>query len=186
VRRSARTFDRRTAEAGLTLLELAVVIFLIGLTVTLAAPYFSGFRNSQIKNEVRRLAGRIAFVYDTAASHKLVMRMTFDLDGNRYFVSQLDPYAVMPIFAPASQGGTAPVMLPQGVRLRDVTVENQGTISRGTVSCQFYPEGYVDATIIHLDDEWGDLFTLMVDPLTGRVAIARGEYDLASRRRAGQ
>ena len=168
---------RPPADTGFTLLELAVVLFLIGLTATLVAPYFSGFRGSLLKSEVRRLAGRIAFVYDKASSHKLVMRLTFDLDGNSYFVSKLDPYAPMPVFVPDSQTGSAPVMLPAGVRLRDVTVENQGTVGRGLISCMFYPEGYADAAIIHLGDEWGNIFTLAIDPLTGRVAIARGQYD---------
>jgi prepilin-type N-terminal cleavage/methylation domain-containing protein len=170
--------------AGFTLLELAVVLFIIGLTVTLVAPRLGGLRGMRLKSEVRRLAGRIAFISDKAASNKLVMRLTFDLDGNRYFVSQLDPYAAMPTFVPDSQSGAAPIRLPSGVRLRDVTVENIGTVSRGMTSCNFYPEGYGDATIIHLDDEWGEVFTLAIDPLTGRVAIARGEYNATARRRA--
>jgi len=140
----------------------------------------------RLKSEVRRLAGRIAFVSDKAAADKLVMRLTFDLDSNRYFVSQLDPYAAMPTFVPDSQAGAAPIMLPRGVRLRDVTVDNSGTLMRGIISCHFYPEGYVDATVIHLDDEWGEVFTLAIDPLTGRVAIARGEYNATARRRAGR
>ena len=45
--------------------------------------------------------------------------------------------------------------LPPDVRLRDATVEGTGTVSRGTVSCIFYPEGYVDATVVHLRDAGG-------------------------------
>lgn len=177
---------RPPAEGGFTLLELAVVLFIIGLALTLVTPYFRGFRGTLLKSEVRRLAGRVSYLYDQASSHKLVMRLTFDLDNNRYFVSALDPYAPMPVFVPDREPGAAPVMLPMGVRLRDVTVENSGAQSRGTISCHFYPEGYVDATIIHLTDEWGDVFTLSLDPLTGRVAIGRGEDSSTLRRRAAR
>jgi prepilin-type N-terminal cleavage/methylation domain-containing protein len=186
VRRSSRTCESPPPEAGFTLLELAVVLFIIGLTLTLVAPHVGGLRGMLIKSEVRRLAGRITFLSDQAASHKLVMRLTFDLDNKRYFVSQLDPYAAMPTFVPDNQPGTAPITLSRGVMLRDVTVGNIGTLARGTISCNFYPEGYVDATVIHLGDEWGEVFTIAIDPLTGRVAIGRGEYNPTARRRAGR
>lgn len=186
MRRPSRTCESPPPEAGFTLLELAVVLFIIGLTLTLVAPHVGGLRGMLIKSEVRRLAGRIAFISDQAASHKLVMRLTFDLDSNRYFVSELDPYAAMPTFVPDSQPGDAPITLPTSVALRDVTVENLGTLTRGTISCNFYPEGYADATVVHLGDEWGEIFTLAIDPLTGRVAIGRGEYDPTARRRAGR
>jgi len=185
-RAGARSIGGPPAEGGFTLLELAVVLFIMGLALTMVTPYFRGFRGTLLKNEVRRLAGRVSYLYETASAQKVVMRLTFDLDGNRYFVSRLDPYAPMPVFVADRQPGAAPVMLPMGVRLRDVTVENSGTLSRGTISCHFYPEGYVDATVIHLTDEWGDVFTVSLDPLTGRVAIWRGETNPGLRRRAAQ
>ena len=179
-----RPLSRPAAAAGFTLLELAVVLFIIGLTLTLVAPHVGGLRGMLLKSEVRRLAGRIAFISDEAASHKLVMRLSFDLDTNRYFVTQLDPYAAMPTFVPDNHPGDTPITLPRSVMLRDVTVGNIGTLSRGIISCNFYPEGYADAAVIHLGDEWGEIFTIAVNPLTGRVAIARGEYNATERRRA--
>lgn len=185
IARRAGTRDR-AATAGFTLIELAVVIFIIGLTLALVTPHVGGLRGTRLKSEVRRLAGRIAYIGERATANKLVMRLTFDLDNNRYFVSELDPYAAMPTFVPDSQPGAAPIRLPNDVFLRDVTVENIGTLNRGMISANFYPEGWVDATLIHLGDEWGDIFTLAIDPLTGRVAIWRGELNPTAQRRARQ
>ena len=67
------------------------------------------------------------------------------------------------------------MLLPDSVHIRDVTVEGIGTLSRGTLATQFYPEGYVDATLVHLIDQKGRVMTLRIDPLTGQVAIARGD-----------
>jgi hypothetical protein len=86
-----------------------------------------------------------------------------------------DPYAPQPAFFPDRSPSGARVLLPDGVRIRDVTVEGIGTLSRGTISTQFYPEGYVDATLVHLIDKKDRVMTLRIDPLTGQVAVARGD-----------
>ena len=43
---------------GFTLLELAVVIFIMALMFTLAVPYTGGYRKARLKSEARRLAGQ--------------------------------------------------------------------------------------------------------------------------------
>jgi hypothetical protein len=43
------------------------------------------------------------------------------------------------------------------------------------VATNFYPEGYMDATVVHLIDESGDVMTLEFSPLTGEVAIFAGD-----------
>jgi hypothetical protein len=65
--------------------------------------------------------------------------------------------------------------MPQGIRIRDVTVEGLGTFARGVVSAQFYPGGYVDATLIHLADDRGEIYSLAIDPFSGHVSIAQGD-----------
>jgi general secretion pathway protein H len=170
---------RTRASSGFTLLEIAVVIFIMGLMLTIVTPYIGGFRGAALKSETRKLAGRAAYLYDTASARKLVMQLTFDMDTNRYYVTALDPYANEPLFLPYKEPGATPVMLPAGVRIRDVTVEGIGTLARGTAHCLFYPEGYVDATIIHLRDDSGSVFTLRFAPLTGRVQIQQGDISPA-------
>jgi prepilin-type N-terminal cleavage/methylation domain-containing protein len=165
----------KSASPGFTLLELAVVIFIMGLMLTLALPYLGGFRQAALKSQARRLAGRATYMYDEATGHKLVLRLIFDMDNNGYAVAQLDPYAVKPVFAPDTSLSAHPVMLPAAIRIRDVTVEGIGTFNKGTIACTFYPEGYVDATVVHLEDASGDVMTLEISPLTGQVAIVNGD-----------
>jgi prepilin-type N-terminal cleavage/methylation domain-containing protein len=164
-----------SASPGFTLLELAVVIFIMGLMLTLALPYLGGFREAALKSQARRLAGRATYMYDEATGHKLVLRLIFDIDNNGYAAAQLDPYAVQPVFAPDTTMSGRPVMMPAAIRIRDVTVEGIGTVNRGTIATNFYPEGYVDATVVHLEDASGDVMTLEFSPLTGQVAIISGD-----------
>jgi prepilin-type N-terminal cleavage/methylation domain-containing protein len=179
-RRSAalsRGAPRLAASPGFTLLELAIVIFIMGLMLTLTMPYLGGFRRAQLRSQARRLAGRATYLFDQAAGHKLVLRLIFDLDSdnNGYAVARLDPYAIQPVFAPDRTPSSRPVMMPASIRIRDVTVEGIGTQRKGTIACNFYPEGYVDATVVHLEDASGDVMTLEFSPLTGQVAVVAGD-----------
>ncbi len=166
---------RASFARGFTLLELAVVIFIMGLMMLIAMPYFGGFKSAQLRSVARTMAGRATYLYEEASAQKLVIRMVFDLNHNTYRVLVLDPYATLPIFTPDPAPGDTPVVLPSSVAIRDVTVEGIGTCRRGMIACQFYPDGYVDATLIHLVDSNGDVMTLGVNPLTGQVRIANGD-----------
>ncbi len=170
-----RPYGTERDAAGFTLIEIAVVLFLIALMALLIIPSSKGFHVSRLKHEARRLAGRASFLYDQASAEKMVLRLTFNLDAQGYSVTRLDPHSPNPAFVPDLEAGAGPVMLPPDVHLRDVTVEGKGTLTRGTATCTFYPEGYVDATVIHLVDPAGTVFTLTFQPLTGRVTIARGD-----------
>ena len=151
------------------------MIFIMGLMLGLAMPYLGGFHSAELKSEARRLAGRATYLYDEAATHQVIYRMTFDLDHNAYFVTRLDPYAAQPRFMPygGPWGGT--VVMPPGIILRDVSVEGIGAVKAGAISCNFYPDGYVDAAVVHLVSVSGKVLTMSFNPLTGNVVIASGD-----------
>jgi len=165
----------RRSAPGFTLLEIAVVIFIMGLVMTLAIPYLGGFHGAELKSESRRLAGRANYLYDQASIEKVSYKMTFNLDNNSYFVTRLDPYAPQPQFVPYSGPWGFQVVMPPGLKLRDVSVEGIGGVKIGSISCQFYPDGYVDATVIHIVTASGEVMTLSFNPLTGNVAIESGD-----------
>jgi hypothetical protein len=151
------------------------VIFLMGLMLSLVMPYLGGFGRATLRSQARRLAGRATFMYDEAAGHKVILRLTFNLDLNTYTVARLDPYAIRPAFQVDRSPAGSAVAMPPVVRIRDVTVEGLGTARRGTIATNFYPEGYVDATVVHLEDTSGNVMSLFFNPLTGKVAITQGD-----------
>jgi prepilin-type N-terminal cleavage/methylation domain-containing protein len=166
---------RPSRARGFTLLELAVVFFIMGLVMLIAMPYVGGLRSSQLKSEARRLASRSNYLYEEAGAQKVLLRLTFDLDHNGYFVTRLDPFAPQPQFLPDRGPAGAAVHLPPNVHLRDVWVEGAGSFRRGTISSQFYPSGVADRVVIHLTDSSGDVMTLSINPFDGRTAIAAGD-----------
>jgi prepilin-type N-terminal cleavage/methylation domain-containing protein len=167
---------------GFTLLELAIVMFIMGLMLSLVMPYLGGFRYAKLKSETRRLAGRASYLFDEASGQKVMLRLVFDIDHDGYWVARYDPYSPHPtdkepVFTQDKGPGAQPVLLPPDIRIRDVTVEGVGTTNEGQAFCQFYPEGYVDATVVHLIDASGNVMTLALNPLTGQVEIAAGDVE---------
>lgn len=165
----------RPGAPGFTLLEIAVVIFIMGLIMSLAMPYFGGLHSAELSSQARQLAGRATYLYDEASVQKVIYRMTFDIDHNTYFVMRVDPYAPQPKFTPFAGLWDGQVVMPPGVKLRDVSVEGIGGARTGAISCNFYPDGYADTTVIHLATDGGKVLTLSINPLTGGVAIISGD-----------
>src|SRR5216684_2180379 len=172
---SPRRFARNSG--GFTLLELAVVMMIMGLVIMLAIPYLGGLGNAQLKSEARRLASRANYLYQEAAAQKVMLRLVFDLDGNGYFVMRLDPLATKPAVVRESGPAGVRALMPPGVRIRDVWVEGNGALRKGSISCQFYPTGYVDATVVHMTDARGVVYTLSISPTSGQVAITNKDLD---------
>jgi general secretion pathway protein H len=160
---------------GFTLLELAVVLFIMGLVMLIAMPYFGGLQSSQLKSEARGLASRSSYLYEEAGAQKVLLRIVFDLDHNRYSVQRLDPFAVNPRFVTETGPAGHPVQLPSDIRLRDVWVQGAGGFRRGVISTQFYPSGVADAALIHLVDQQGAVMTLAINPFNGRAAVEHGD-----------
>lgn len=181
-RKARRDDAARNWPGGFTLLELAIVLFLIGLVMMIAMPYFGGFRGARLKSEARRLASRANYLYQEAGAQKVLLRLTFDLDNNSYFITRLDPFAVRPVFMPERGPAGVRITLPADVRMRDVRVEGAGDFRRGTISAQFYPSGSADASVIHLADTDGKVVTLSINPFSGRVSIVEGDLNPASAR----
>jgi general secretion pathway protein H len=165
---------------GFTLLELAVVLFIVGLVMLIAMPYFGGITGSQLKSEARRLASRTNYLYEEAGAQKVMLRLVFDIDRNRYSVQRLDPFAAQPRFVPETGPAGQSVELPASVRLRDVWVQGAGGFRHGAISTQFYPSGVADAAIIHLKDNRGSVLTLAINPFNGRAAIVQGDLSGAA------
>jgi hypothetical protein len=69
------------------------------------------------------------------------------------------------------------VTLPEPVGFLDVVLPlTAGKLQDGVAFTDFYPDGYVDLTVIHLDNGF-EAYTLRVEPLTGHVYVTAGYQD---------
>ena len=98
-----------------------------------------------------------------------------DLDRQQYWVARLDD-ATGELVEDTDLLARR-IELPAGIRIADVVVPGVGKLSGGLAPTRFYPEGYADASVIHLVDENGHAYTLRIDPIRGRGVVLEGYRD---------
>lgn len=73
-----------------------------------------------------------------------------------------------------------PTQLRRGTRFaRVVTTHHQEPVEEGTASIGFFPNGFVEQSMIWLSDERGESWmTLRIDPMSARVFARGGDLDM--------
>jgi general secretion pathway protein H len=182
----AGTARRHRADAGFTLLELAVVLFIIGVFSALVVPLFGGLGRDELKTTARRLAGTTKYLYNESALSGRPYRLVFDLDAGSFGGRRLETSGEL--VGLSGSGGEH--TLPNDVRFRDVVVAGRGMTSSGTTYAAILPVGWIDETVIHLEDSGGHVLTVRLLPLTGTSEVYEGyrEFDnlAASQRSSGR
>ncbi len=197
--------DKR-AEAGFTLIEMVVVLLLAALVITLAVPQFKARTDADLKHSALKLAATIEYTFNQAAFRRETYRLHYDLGSSRYWLDKfVDPAAEAAAKAgnaeplgeqaetpPPDEGDadagqphyvvdrrilSQPVTLPDGVQITDVTTQYLESTSEGEAFTHFFPDGYVEPTVVHLADRNKKEYTLYVSPLSGKVKVLAGRRE---------
>lgn len=67
--------------------------------------------------------------------------------------------------------------LPEGLRLREVETTLEGLVREGRALTHFLPQGYATPSWVHLEDEDGNEYTVVIRALPGQVGIYDGRVD---------
>lgn len=157
-------------KAGFTLIEIVVVMVLISLFMVLSIPLFGNVGTGSLDTSARRLSGTIKYLFNEAALTGHEYRLIYDLDQRSYRAQVLE--ADGEVVDDPDQGRQA--TLKGAVRFRDLQVPGRGKFSAGQVTIRIDPSGWVEETVIHLDDGKDKMLTLRVMPLTGTTEIFEG------------
>ena len=164
----------RSATSGFTLLELAIVLLILGIAASFVVPRLRTTDDVALQASASRLASTARWLYEEAAFRRLPMRLNVDLDKQVYWVTVFNDDLEEPDFVVDGSPLAQPVALPDAVAFLDVVLPAIGKVQEGVVFAQFYPEGYADALVVHLEGRQGGRTTLAVEPLTGRARVADG------------
>ncbi|MBI3801651.1 MAG: prepilin-type N-terminal cleavage/methylation domain-containing protein, partial [Deltaproteobacteria bacterium] len=162
---------------GFTLLELSLVLFIIGLLVTVIVPRLGDLDDTRLEASARRLAALARYLNGEAAFRSQLYRLNYDLDKRAYWVSVLTPHQNAPEFIIDTSLLARPVQLPPSITFVDIHVPSAGHVSTGQVYTHFYPQGYTDPTTIHLRDQHSRVVTVTIPPLPAEVGVSEGYVD---------
>ena len=140
--------------AGVTLIELLIVLMIIGFASAIVIPILSGgVSNSELRSAARQLASGLRMARSEAVSQRRETFLVIDLAGRRFKVDR----------------ETTEHPLPRDVELKLFTAQRD-LIDDKVGSIRFFPDGGSNGGRITLAA--GERkFEVDVDWLTGRVAI---------------
>jgi len=167
------TAGRLSSQSGFTLIELMLVVMLLGLMASLSLPLISGFEPNRLDASARRLAGTVKYLYNEAAMTGLEHRLTFEIAENSYHAGNVNRSGeLQPL-----QGVAAKKNLSSGVKFVSIYQPQRGEQKDGEITTALLPGGWMEETIIHLEDDNQMKLTLRVVPLTGLTEIYEGYRD---------
>lgn len=165
--------------AGFTLLELTLVLLILAVVLGIVVPRLRDTDRARLESEVRKLAVTLRYLRQAAILNGRTYRLNYGIDDGRYWVTSADGDDSLGSFQPDSEI-MRPVVLSSPVGFSDLVLPDTiGMVQEGSGFTDFYPDGWVDLTLLHLDNGQ-ESYTLFVDSLTGHVSIAAGYHELPS------
>ncbi|KPJ78740.1 MAG: hypothetical protein AMJ54_02095 [Deltaproteobacteria bacterium SG8_13] len=153
-------------DQGFTLVELAVVILLISLTLVFAAPRLpepplidpAGTLARWIILNVRDLRERAVREQNRFTLH-------VGIDNSRFWVTHAAMTAEQ-----QQQAEEAGYRLPAGVRIADVEYPDGSRLLSGQADIAFHVRGYSDRVMLHIADG-EDRMSFQIEPFLSRVKV---------------
>lgn len=192
------------SERGLTIVEILVVLAIAAAIMGLSFSTFSSLKHAKLRAEAMRLSGALRMVYGRAAVNGIRYQVSFDLDEGSYRVDcseenvllpddaepspfdsddeEADPFglgAQLPTLGDCSEPLLEPTTLRGDIRFaRMVTTHHEDPVEEGTHTIAYFPNGFVERSLIWLQSGEDNFLTLSIDPMTGGVKIYPGDIDV--------
>lgn len=181
------------SQRGFTLIEVMIVLAIIAGVVVLGAPRLFK-QNTNIKSVVRNLSVLTKETRNRARLSNTTYRIAFSikLDESEYWVEKSsgpkpidlealknppreedkDENAPPPPFTPDTSLMKKPKALPSGINLVSVeSINISEPIKEGLAYIHFSPEGFVEASAVQISNAQNQIWTLVINPITGQADI---------------
>jgi general secretion pathway protein H len=145
-----------SAGDGFTLIELAVVLFIISLTVAIVFPSFYNLGERRIDSEANRIASLLRYLNDSAIYTKETYSVKFDFKDDAI-----------------SWDGPDGEKHEKIKSLSSLYLPSKGQINEGEASIFFGPLGAAESIEVHLKDKERGM-TVSFSPVSGRAKISGG------------
>ena len=157
-------------EKGYTLIEMAVVVLLIGLTIGIAVPKVRDtFAGDNLKKSTRQLIGLTRELRSTAVREQLDYELHIDLDRQKFWSCSADTTPEKRDELKRRASG-----LSTGIRISDVWLSGNEKKAQGEVILRFFKKGYAQPARIRIGSESRKL-ALVLTPYIPTVEVIEEE-----------
>ncbi len=154
-------------QKGFTLIELMVVMLLISIILAVAIPRFeSAPLQDPGKKLSRWMINAVRHLRAAAIQKQMVQALVVDLSEQRMWMI----HETMNEEEQAAAAEKA-FKLDRSMRIVNAQYPERERISTGTIEIRFYPAGYSDRVLIHIEDESAQRFSYLLEPLLPKVKI---------------
>ena len=153
---------------GVTLIELAIVLLIIAVLVTVVFPKFhTGLLDgARFRSSVNRIASVAEYAHQRAACAQLTHSLHLDVEKGTYWVTSetSDGQTVL-----VADGISLKGRLPEGVRFGGVEFPGINSFSQDAVTIKFSPQGWAEPAKIYVVSSQGETMSIVIDELSGHV-----------------
>jgi len=148
-------------------MELIVVVALIGIMLVFSVPRV---QDTVFSNASRKTANWLMMTVkelkEKAATEQKRHVLHVNLDTNALWLSNetMEEDAVLE----AEEKG---YVLPDGVRLQAVEYPGREAVTDGQADITFFPQGYSDKALIHVESETHGAMTFLIEPFLSDVIV---------------
>jgi type II secretory pathway pseudopilin PulG len=153
---------RKKSLAGLSLLELLVVVVIIGSLVSLSLPRFrSTFNNLRFDSFCQDLANRMRYLRERASLEQEIYRMEVDHENKIIRIE-------------VAEGGTQDFKAVRGLLGRSISIPQGYEVTIEEPQIIFFPDATIEGSDIQVRDSQNK-GTIFIKQATGIVELVRDE-----------
>lgn len=161
------------------MIELTVVLFVVGIFLSLAVPNVDNFLfHSDLKSTARSLKAAVRVLRSKSIATGRYAVLCFDLDNGTYW-GELEPEGEQPFM---DSGGNERIVpersLPKGIRYMDAMNFNADKTESGILRSILNPKGVIEETVLHLTDSHKRVLTVVINAYTGRFSLYDSYVDV--------
>lgn len=155
------------------MIELVVVMCLIVMMLGLTLPQIRNTLLSDgLKRTALRMVGLASNLRDEAVREQRTYALHLDLVGQQYWIG----FSAMTEEEQTLARENAE-KLPPDVQILDVWFKDGGKVTEGEAAILFFKKGYVQPSAIHLGDDDGRRFTIVLSPFVGKAKVMETYVD---------
>jgi prepilin-type N-terminal cleavage/methylation domain-containing protein len=177
--------------AGFTLMELMVVITILGIMSFFVIPRLSAIRGAPLKKTSADLARNIKYIYNKSMMQNKKYRIVYDFESSGIYTEfeeekkeekedekeeeetqEEEKYLITGKFVLDNDFSIKKLRLPDNIKFNGIyTSHNDKITKEGKDYTMIMPNGFVEKTIIYLEDNFNRIYTLTISPMTGALKI---------------